>query len=144
MVRPRLSRGSVAGTIALLVGSWGLSPAQAQFPIASGPPIVMREGVTAAPVFTAEAPASNDTRIRYALPLGSEARRQARTANRYTVARPVYAGRPGVTFSPYSDYYFPRTIGARETVYTASPGNPVPVGYRAFANPAARTSIFPR
>ena len=131
---------------ATVVAGLGTSAARAQFPVAAGPPIVMSGPVvqTSAPLVTTETPVVSSRGPTYATPLFSEARRKARTANRYTVARPVYAGRPGVTFSPYSDYYFPRTLGARETVYTASPGNPVPVGYRAFANPGARTPVAPR
>ena len=58
------------------------------------------------------------------------------------MARPVYNGRPGVSFAPYSDYYFPRVIGAKETVYTAAPDAPSPVGYRVFARPG--NSVFGR
>ena len=128
------------------------SQAQAQFPVASGPPIVLGSPVAVAssPVVTSNAvPVNGDSSfgssrgVDYALPFLSRARREARTANRYTVARPVYAGRPGVSFAPYSDYYFPRTIGARETVYTAAPNAPVPVGYRVFARPNG-TPVFPR
>lgn len=130
--------------VGLAVGS---STVQAQFPVTSGPPIDMGSPVVAStPDVVASVPAATpsatDTRIRYALPLFSEARRKARVANRYTVARPVYAGRPGFTFAPYSDYYFPRTIGARETVYTAAPNAPVPVGFRAFARPGT-TQVIP-
>ncbi len=136
-----LSRRMLGGAAALLAGALASSPAQAQFPIGSGPPLSM-----GSPVVTASpAPVVADRGIRYALPLGSEARRKARTVNRYTVARPVYAGRPGVTFSPYSDYYFPRTIGAKETVYTTSPGGSVPVGEAAFRRPApVGVPVFPR
>ncbi len=121
----------------LWIGSTS-TEALAQFPVASGPPMVV-----ASPIITSSSPVVVGPGVTYANPLFSQARRSARTANRYTVARPVYAGRPGVTFAPYSDYYFPRVIGARETVYTASPGAPAPVGYRAFARPNAYP-VFPR
>ena len=122
----------------------GSSSAQAQFPISSGPPIIMNAPVAApvGPVTTSVSPSTGSSRVTYALPFLSDARRKARTANRYTVARPVYSGRPGVTFAPYSDYYFPRVIGSKETVYTASREAPAPVGYRAFARPG--TPVFPR
>ena len=81
----------------------------------------------------------------YATPPLSEARRKSRTANKYTVARPVYNGRPGVSFAPYSDYYFPRVIGSKETVYTARPGAPAPVGEAAFRRPPTTPGlVFPR
>ena len=120
--------------------------AQAQFPVASGPPIVMTTPTmtTVTPIVSPEvAPSLGSRGVTYATPLFSEARRKARTANKYTVARPVYAGRPGVTFAPFSDYYFPRVIGARETIYTGTPTAPAPVGYRAFARQSARR-VYPR
>ena len=128
------------------VGLPGARPALAQFPISSGPPIVMTSPAvaTVTPLVSPEvAPQLGSRGVTYATPLFSEARRKARTANKYTVARPVYAGRPGVTFAPYSDYYFPRVIGARETIYTGTPTAPAPVGYRAFARQSARP-VFPR
>lgn len=122
--------------------------ARAQFPVASGPPINMGSPTvitSARPVVTTETPIVSDTRVRYALPPFSEERRKARTANRYTVARPVYAGRPGVSFAPYSDYYFPRTIGAKETVFTTRAGGSVPVGEAAFRQPTPPgVPVFPR
>ena len=131
---------------AALAAGVGSTEARAQFPVLTEPPLSMGPDVVtnSPPLVTTATPITTDRGVRYATPLFSETRRKARTANRYTVARPVYAGRPGVTFAPYSDYYFPRTIGAKETVFTVTPGNPAPVGYRAFANPAARTSILPR
>ncbi len=138
----RRFRGSARVWLGLAASSLGIgstsTEALAQFPVASGPPMVV-----ASPMVTSATPVTVDRGISYALPPFSQSRRSARTANRYTVARPVYAGRPGVTFAPYSDYYFPRVIGARETVYTASPGAPAPVGYRAFARPNAYP-VFPR
>ena len=131
---------------------WGAAEARAQFPVASGPPIVLGApvAVTSSPVVTSNTvPLTGNSSfgssrgVNYALPFLSPARRSARTANKYTVARPVYNGRPGISFAPYSDYYFPRTIGARETVYTAAPNAPVPVGYRAFARPNG-APVFPR
>lgn len=141
--------GWSGGLVALLASALGRAEARGQFPVASGPPINMTAGAAAteaAPAVVAEAaPAASDTRIRYALPFLSDARRKARTANRYTVARPVYAGRPGVSFAPYSDYYFPRTIGARETVYTTRPGGSIAVGEAAFRQPTpAGVPVFPR
>ena len=138
-----------AGGLVVLMGSV-VAPveARAQFRSAARPAIDMGSGVVAdgpAPAVVGEVPAANDTRIRYALPFLSEARRKARTANRYTVARPVYAGRPGVSFAPYSDYYFPRTIGARETVFTTRPGGSITVGEAAFRQPTpAGVPVFPR
>ncbi len=118
---------------------FGSTDAQAQFPVASGPPMIV-----ATPALTSSTPVVTYPGVTYATPrrFGRD-RRAARTANRYTVSRPVYAGRPGVTFAPYSDYYFPRVIGAKETVYTASPDAPAPVGYRAFARPNG-VPVFPR
>ena len=125
----------------------GSVEASAQYPVASGPPAP----ALAPPVITTaagsyitptQARSLGSRGVNYDLPFGSEARRKARTANRYTVARPVYNGRPGVTFAPYSDYYFPRVLGSKETVYTAAPDAPVPVGYRAFARPG--NSVLPR
>ena len=147
MRRQQFSRRS-SGMIVAVGLAVGQSPVQAQFPVASGPPINMGFPVVAsAPgvvaFIPAPTPSATDTRIRYALPFLSEARRKARTANKYTVARPVYAGRPGVTFAPYSDYYFPRVIGARETIFTGTPSAPAPVGYRAFSRQSARP-VFPR
>ena len=99
--------------------------------------------IATAPVITSSAPIVSSPGVTYSTPSFSQTRRSARTANRYTVSRPVYAGRPGVTFAPYSDYYFPRVIGARETVYTAAPDAPVPTGYRAFARPSGYP-VYPR
>ena len=124
----------------------GTGRAEAQFPVTSGPPIVMTNPTvtTVTPLVAPEvAPHLGSRGVTYATPLFSDARRRARTANKHTVARPVYAGRPGVTFAPYSDYYFPRIIGARETVYTGTPNTPAPVGYRAFARQSARP-VYPR
>lgn len=121
------------------------APARAQFPVAAGPPIVMVAPTVASSggyVDPVTASSLGSRGVTYATPPFSQARRKSRTANRYTVARPVYAGRPGVSFGGYSDYYFPRVIGARETVYTAAPEAPVPVGYRAFVRPG--TPVFPR
>ena len=141
------SRSLCAGLgLAASVSLLGSNPAQAQFPISSGPPIVLTHPTvtTVTPIVSPEvAPSLGNRGVTYATPLFSEARRKARTANKYTVARPVYAGRPGVTFAPYSDYYFPRVIGARETIYTGTPNAPAPVGYRAFARPGAHP-VFPR
>lgn len=113
---------------------WVGSLAQAQAPVTIGSTGQYVDAVTARSL--------GSRGVSYATPPFTAARRQARTANKYTVARPVYAGRPGVSFAGYSDYYFPRIIGARETVYTAAPQAPVEVGYRAFARPG--TPIFPR
>ena len=139
-MRSRLSVRFRLGCVAAGLG-FAAVDASAQFPVASGPPMVV-----AAPALTSSTPIVTNPGVTYATPrrFGLD-RRSARTANRYTVARPVYAGRPGVTFAPYSDYYFPRTIGARETVYTAAPGGSVPVGEAAFRRPApVGVPVFPR
>ena len=140
----RLRFPSMVSGLALAAALVGPSSARAQFPIADGPVIDMSAaGIPPAGslVSPTEAPALGSRGVTYATPPFSEARRKARVANRYTVARPVYNGRPGFSFAPYSDYYFPRTIGARETVYTAGPNAPVPVGFRAFARPGTTQAI---
>ncbi len=144
MRRQNHSRRS-SGVIVLIGLAISHSPVQAQFPVTNGPVIDMsRSQVPPAGGYVSPtaAPALGSRGVNYATPPFSEARRKARTANRYTVARPVYNGRPGFTFAPYSDYYFPRTIGARETVYTAAPNAPAPVGFRAFARPGT-TQVIP-
>ena len=145
-------RFGLSVAVALVGLGVGVPEARAQRPIgifsrnlvsgreaAANVPVIPPGGVT--PTTTA-AGGSGPT---YATPPFSDSRRQARTANRYTVARPVYNGRPGVSFAPYSDYYFPRTIGSKETVYTVAPGGSVPVGEAAFRRaPGTRGSIFSR
>ena len=163
MMSRGLVRGGWIGSGALVLGFWA-SSAPAQFAEATGAPIVLGSPVpmatgprvvqaqptavaTPAPRATRPGlvPNSGGLGVEYATPPFSEARRRARVANRYTVARPVYAGRPGVSFAPFSDYYFPRVIGARETVFTAPAGGAVPVGEAAFRTPSPTdVPVFPR
>lgn len=113
-IQPRRVFLAFLGSSLALAGS----QAQAQFPIGTGPSVV----VTSPTVVTSTAYPSvvtmPTTRV---YETRGMARRSLRQANRYTVSRPVYGDRVGVGFAPYSDYYFPGTepLGGRRAIVAA-------------------------
>ena len=86
----------------------GSTASPAQFPAPAGPPIDMGSPVAdrvgagsrrRIPPNKLPEPTNGPQRVRYTLTLPRpDLCQQARTANRYTVARPVYNGRHGVSY----------------------------------------------
>ncbi len=114
---PRLRRTLTVAS-ALIAASLGSSTAHAQFFDSPGQDFAV---TPAAPVVTS-APVVASTRA-----LTRQDRRAARRQARYETLRPNYGwGNNGITFAPFSDRYYPRTVYSRD----------VP--------PRATTTVFPR
>jgi len=119
---------TLAGVLAIggLLGPGPASAPAQQVIYAPAAPVVV---VAAAPMATVVTPSPRQTR------------RELRRANQYnyTTMRPVYGNRPGVTFAPYSDRYFPKAVAPQPTYY-ASP--PQPTYY--VSPPQPTYSMMPR
>jgi len=104
-------RRSLAVASALIAGGFGPPTARAQFLDQPSSAFVVSPAapvVTSAPVFSST-PVISSTRA-----MTRAERRAARRQGRYETLRPTYASGPGITFAPFSDRYYPRTIYSRD------------------------------